>query len=177
MNLFIRTAVAPKSVISAVRKEISAIDPDQPVTNVQTVEDVMNGSRTRPRVTMIVLGAFAAIAVALASLGLYGVLVYSVIERRHELGIRLAIGAERSQILRLVIGHGLAVTGAGIAIGLTAALALSPVIAASLYEVDARDVTTFVLTPIAFIAIALLATYPPARRATRVDPADVLRHP
>ena len=104
MNLFIRTSNDPHSFVSAVREQISAIDPDQPVTNIQTVEDLMNGSRAQPRFMMILLGVFSATAIALAMVGIYGVLAYTVAQRRSELGIRLALGAERADIVRLVVG-------------------------------------------------------------------------
>jgi len=180
MNLFIRTAKDPHSFVSAVREQISAIDPDQPVTNIQTVEELMNGSRAQPRFMMILLGVFSATAIALAMVGIYGVLAFTVAQRRGELGIRLALGAERADIVRLVVGQGLALTLTGIAVGLALALALGFAFSGSasglLYKVGTRDLTTFALTPLAFIAVALLASYLPARRAGRVDPAEALRN-
>ena len=180
MNLFIRTAKDPHSFVSAVREQISAIDPDQPVTNIQTVEELMNGSRAQPRFMMILLGVFSATAIALAMVGIYGVLAFTVAQRRSELGIRLALGAERADIVRLVVGQGLALTLTGIAVGLALALALGFAFSGSasglLYKVGTRDLTTFALTPLAFIAVALLASYLPARRAGRVDPAEALRN-
>jgi putative ABC transport system permease protein len=180
MNLFIRTSNDPHSFVSAVREQISAIDPDQPVTNIQTVEDLMNGSRAQPRFMMILLGVFSATAIALAMVGIYGVLAYTVAQRRSELGIRLALGAERADIVRLVVEQGLTLTVTGIAVGLALALGLGFAFrgAASglLYKVGTRDLTTFALAPLAFIAVALLASYLPARRAGRLDPAEALRN-
>jgi predicted permease len=175
MNLLVRTAVAPRSVISAVRTQISAVDPDQPVTSIQTVDELMDSSRAQPRFTMLVLGIFSATALALAVIGIYGVLAYSVAQRRQELGIRLALGAERGDILRLVVRQGLILAIAGIAIGLIAALLLTRLISGMLYKVGALDLTTFALAPLIFLFIALLASYLPAQRATKVDPMEALR--
>lgn len=175
MNLLVRTAVAPRSVISAVRTQISAVDPDQPVTSIQTVDELMDSSRAQPRFTMLVLGIFSATALALAVIGIYGVLAYSVAQRRQELGIRLALGAERGDILRLVVRQGLILAIAGIAIGLIAALLLTRLISGMLYRVGALDLTTFALAPAIFLFIALLASYLPAQRATKVDPMEALR--
>jgi putative ABC transport system permease protein len=179
MNLLIRTAADPHAMVAAVRAQISALDSDQPVTNIQTVDELMDGSRAQPRFVLLLLALFSAAALVLAIIGIYGVLAYTVAQRRQELGIRLALGAEKSDILRLVVGQGLTLTMAGIAIGLVAALAMSwlmaSMLAGFLYKISARDVTTFVLAPVAFLVIALLASYLPARRATQVDPNEALR--
>ena len=179
MNLLVRTATDPHGMVSAVRAQIAAIDADQPVTNIQTVNELMDGSRAQPRFILLVLGIFSAVALVLAIVGIYGVLAYSVAQRRQELGIRLALGAEKSDILRLVVGQGLAFTLAGVGIGLVAALALSWLMASMLsgflYKISARDLTTFVLAPVVFMVIALFASYLPARRATQVDPNEALR--
>jgi len=166
-------------MVSAVRAQIAAIDSDQPVTSIQTVDELMDGSRAQPRFILLVLGIFSAVALVLAIVGIYGVLSYSVEQRRQELGIRLALGAEKSDILRLVVRHGLMLTMAGVAIGLVAAFAASwlmaSLLAGVLYKISARDLTTFVMAPVAFLVIALLASYVPARRATQVDPNEALR--
>jgi ABC-type antimicrobial peptide transport system permease subunit len=135
----------------------------------------MDSSRAQPRFTMLVLGIFSATALALAVIGIYGVLAYSVAQRRQELGIRLALGAERGDILRLVVRQGLILAIAGIAIGLIAALLLTRLISGMLYKVGALDLTTFALAPLIFLFIALLASYLPAQRATKVDPMEALR--
>jgi len=176
MNLLVRTNVEPHSIISAIRGQISAVDPDQPVTGVQTIDELLDGSRAQPRFTMFLLGIFSATALALAMIGIYGVLAYSVAQRRQELGIRLALGADRSDILRMVVRHGLELTLGGISIGLIAAWAATRLIGSLLYKVGARDLMTFALTPLVFLAIALLASYLPARRATQVDPTEAMRH-
>ncbi|MGZ7084524.1 MAG: ABC transporter permease, partial [Candidatus Angelobacter sp.] len=179
MNLLVRTAANPNAVVSAVRAQVAAIDADQPVTNIQTVDEIMDGSRAQPRFILLLLGVFSAAALVLAIIGIYGVLAYSVAQRRQELGIRLALGAEKTDILRMVVSHGLKLTITGVAIGLIAALAMGWMMASMLsgllYKISARDLTTFVLAPVAFLVISLLASYLPARRATQVDPNEALR--
>ena len=175
MNLLVRTAVAPLSLVSALRAQIASVDPDQPVTNIQTVDDLMESSLTQPRFTMMLLGIFSVTALALAVIGIYGVLAYSVTQRRHELGIRLALGAEAADILRLVVRQGLVLAGIGVAIGLVAALIVTRLMSSLLYKVSSRDVTTFVAAPVLFLTIALLTSYVPARRATEVDPMEAMR--
>ncbi len=142
MNLLVRTDIAALGLTSAVRAQISAVDPDEPVINVQTVDDLMDSSRAQPRFTMLLLGAFSSTAFLLAAIGIYGVLGYSVAQRRRELGIRLALGAGRGDILGLVIRQGLTLAAVGIAIGLAAAPFLTRLMASMLFEVDARDLTT-----------------------------------
>jgi ABC-type antimicrobial peptide transport system permease subunit len=175
MNLLVRTLVPPRSITSAVRAQISALDPDQPVADIQTVDDLVNSSLTQPRFTMLLLGIFAATALVLSVVGIYSVLSYWVAQRRYELGIRLALGAQRADILRIVVRRGLMLAIAGIAIGLFAALLLTRLMSAMLYKVDALDLATFAFAPLLFLFIALLASYLPARGATRVDPMEALR--
>ena len=179
MNLLVRTVTDPHAIVSSVRAQIAAIDPDQPVTNIQTVDELMEGSLAPTRLLLLLLGIFSGVALVLAIIGIYGVLAYSVAQRRQELGIRLALGAEKSDIVRLVVGYGLTLAAAGIVIGLVFALALSwvmgSVLAGVLYKVSARDLTTFAITPVVFLFIALLASYVPALRATQVDPNEALR--
>ena len=179
MNLLVRTAADPPSLVSSVRAQIAAIDSDQPVTNVQTVDELMDGSRAQPRFFMLLLGIFSAAAVVLVVVGIYGVLAYTVAQRRQELGIRLALGAEKSDILRMVVRQGLTLAAIGIAFGLGAALLFSwlmaSVLAGILYKIGARDLTTFLIAPLIFLAIAVFASYLPARRATLVDPNEALR--
>jgi putative ABC transport system permease protein len=173
MNLLVRTAVAPLSLVSALRAQIASVDPDQPVTNIQTVDDLMESSLTQPRFTMMLLGIFS--LTALAVIGIYGVLAYSVTQRRHELGIRLALGAEAADILSLVVRQGLVLAGIGVAIGLVAALIVTRLMSSLLYKVSSRDVTTFVVAPALFLTIALLTSYVPARQASKVDPMEAMR--
>ena len=180
MNLLVRTSVDPHSVVPAVRAQISSVDPDQPVTNIQTADELMDASRGQSRFIMLLLGVFSSTALVLVVVGIYGVLAYTVAQRRQEISIRLALGAEKSDIVRLVVSHGLALALAGIGIGLVAALILSRVmssfLAEILYKVGVRDLTTFALTPLLFLLIAVLASYLPARRAMQVDPNEALRN-
>jgi putative ABC transport system permease protein len=175
MNLLVRTDVPPLSMAAAVSRQIAAVDADQPVTAIQTVDALMDGSRSQPRFTMLLLGAFSLAALALAMIGIYGVLAYSVAQRRHEMAIRLALGAERGDILRLVVRQGLVLALVGIVVGLFAALLMTRLMLSMLYGVGARDLMTFVLAPVVFLGIALLASYFPARRATRLNPVEALR--
>jgi putative ABC transport system permease protein len=175
MNLLVRTTVPPQTLISAVRAQIAAVDVDQPVTAIQTVEELMNISRAQPRFTMLLLGVFSATALILAVVGIYGVLSYSVAQRRQEFGIRLALGAEREDILRLVVRHGFMLAIIGIAVGLAASFWLTRMMSSILFKVSVRDLATFVVTPLIFLGIALLASYLPARRATKVNPIEALR--
>jgi putative ABC transport system permease protein len=155
---------------------LASVDPDQPVTNIQTVDELMDGARSQPRFTMLVLGAFSGTALVLAIIGLYGVLAYSVAQRRQELGIRMALGAERSDIVRLVVSQGMMLAAVGLGIGLLAAVLLTRLVSSFLYDIGTHDITTFALATLVFLGIALVASYVPARRATAVDPTEALRH-
>jgi putative ABC transport system permease protein len=175
MNLLVRTAVAPLSLASAVRAQIAAVDPDQPVTAVQTVDDLMDGSRAQPRFMMMLLALFSVTALGLAAIGLYAVLAWSVAQRRQEIGIRLALGAEKRDVLWAVVRQGLGLVVAGIAIGLAAGVFLTKLMSSALYKTSARDLTTFAVAPLVFLGIALVASYLPARRAAKVDPLEAMR--
>ena len=175
MNLLVRTSVPPLTTVSAIRAQIAAVDSDQPVNGIQTVEDLMDTSRAQPRFTMLLLSIFSAAALALAVIGIYGVLAYTVAERRLELGIRMALGAERGDIVRLVLRQGMILVITGIAIGLVASLALSKLMSTLLYKIGARDPEIFALAPLIFLVIALIASYVPAHRALEVNPVETLR--
>ena len=175
MNLLVRTSVAPLSLASAVRAQIAAVDPDQPVTAIQTLDDLMDTGRAQPRFLTLLLAAFSATALALAAIGLAAMLAWSVIQRRQELAIRLALGAERRDILRLVVHDGMQLAITGIAVGLLAGIGLTQLMASVLYQTSTHDLTAFVLAPVLFLAIAWIASYLPARRATQVDPIETLR--
>jgi ABC-type antimicrobial peptide transport system permease subunit len=174
-NLIVRTAGDPRGVTAAVRGRVLALDRDQPVTAVQSMEEVLEAGAAQPRFTTWLLGGLAATAFLLSMVGIYGVIAYSVAERTQEMGIRLALGADGRDILRLVLGRGLLPAGAGIGIGLGAALGLTRLMSALLYRVSVTDPATFVAGPVLFAAVALAASYLPARRAMRVDPAIALR--
>jgi predicted permease len=175
MYLLVRTATPPQTMIAAIRAQISAVDPDQPVTGIVTAEELMDNSRTQPRFIMMLLGLFSTTALVLAVIGIYGVLAYSVAQRHHELGIRLALGAKSADILRLVVRQGLVLAVSGVAIGLIAALLMTRVMSSLLYKVGTHDLMTFLLAPVLFLAVAFVTSYVPARRATKVDPIEVMR--
>jgi len=175
MNVLVRTATDPHSLFSAIRSQIWAVDPDQPITNQQLVEELVSGSRGESRSRAFLLGIFSAMGLVLAVLGIYSILAYSVAQRRQELGIRLALGAEKSDIVRLVVRQGMALILIGIGVGLVAALICTQFISSFLYQIRTLDIVTFVLTPVAFVLIGLVASYFPARRATKVAPTEALR--
>jgi ABC-type antimicrobial peptide transport system permease subunit len=160
---------------SAIVREIHAIDASRPVYDVRSMPDRMYDSMARQRFAAIMLGAFAVFALILAAVGVYGVISYLVTQGTHDIGVRIALGAQRTNIVRLVVRQGLELAGAGIAIGVAGALLLSRVMASLLFGVSARDVLTFVSVPVLLAMVALAASYLPARRATTVDPMIALR--
>ena len=175
MALVIRTSTAPAAMISTVRDAVRSLDPEQPVYDVRTMEEVRDGSVAQPRFRTVLLGVFAGLAVLLAAIGLYGVMAYSVAQRRNELGVRMALGAEPGYILRLVLGNGLVLAAIGLAIGLAAAVACARMISGFLFGVQATDIVTFGLCSLFVLSVAAMASVIPAMRATRVDPVSALR--
>ncbi len=146
------------------------------MTNIQTLEELLESASAEPRFTMFLLGIFSATALILAVVGIYGVIAYSVAQRTQELGIRMALGAAKGDILRLVIGHGLLLTLSGVAIGTIASVALTRVLSSMLYKTSATDPVIFSGSALLFSVVALIASYLPARRATRIDPTDALKN-
>ena len=178
-TIIVRTPLPAAAVIPAIKNVVYGIGKDQPIYNVESMKEIASESMSSQRFPMILLGAFAALALLLASVGIYGVISYSVSQRAHEIGIRLALGAESRNILRMVIGQGLRLALAGLAIGAVAALTLMRLIASFshlLYGVGTSDPLTFVAVSLLLTAVAVLACYLPARRAIRVDPMIALRH-
>lgn len=175
LYLSVRTALDPHSLAPALRAKIAEADPDQPLMEIQTMEERLETASASPRFTMMLIGIFSATAFILAVIGIYGVIAYSVAQRTQELGIRIALGADKRDILRLVIGNGLALALAGIAIGLAGSIALTRAMSAMLYETSATDPLILTASAALFLAVALIASYVPARRATRIDPTEALR--
>ena len=175
MFLVIRTTGDPAGMTGPITKEIQALDPEMPVFDVGTMDQRLHESLARRRFSMFLLGLFALVASILAAIGIYGVMSYSVNERTHEIGIRLALGAPPSNVRQLVIRQALVLTSLGIATGLAGAFALTRILSSLLYGVSATDVLSFVVTPLLLAAVALLASYIPARRAAKVDPMIALR--
>jgi putative ABC transport system permease protein len=173
--LVIRTTGDPLALAGPARAVVRALDPALPVAAIRPMTDVVDTALATPRLTSFLLGTFAAIASALAVIGLYGVLSYLVARRTHEIGIRMAMGADRGQVLGLVVRRGLGLAAIGVAIGLAAALALSRLVAGLLYDVTATDPVTFGIVPIVLLAVAALASLVPAIRAVRVSPLVALR--
>jgi putative ABC transport system permease protein len=175
MSFVVRTASNPESLVQPVSKAIYSIDKEQALTNVQTMEQVLTKSLSGRRFNMTLLLTFAGLALMLAAVGVYGVMNYMVTLRRRELGIRMALGAGRIDVLRLVLRQGLTLTLIGVAAGLISAYALTRLMASLLYGVTATDYITFVSVSVVLIAIGLAASYVPARRATKVNPMIALR--
>jgi putative ABC transport system permease protein len=176
MALVVRTSGDASRFGAAVQKEIRALDPDQPVADVRTMQQVIAKSIARPRFNTLLLTIFAGVALVLASVGLYGVMNYSATQRTHEVGIRMALGATRADIMRLVVGNGMLLTLTGIVIGVLASWALTRVMANLLFGITATDMPTFVAVSAVLATVALVANYIPARRATRVNPVIALRY-
>jgi putative ABC transport system permease protein len=177
--LFMSLMVRPKGQIQlggALKQAVAEVDRELGVAGLTTLDATVAASISERRVMMTLLGAFAGLALLLAAIGIYGVIAYSVAQRTHELGIRLALGAETRDVLRLVLEQGVKLTLLGLALGLFASFVLTRLMEKLLFEVSATDPWTFALLPVLLLFVALLACYFPARRATRVDPLIALRH-
>ncbi|MGB7923251.1 MAG: ABC transporter permease [Pyrinomonadaceae bacterium] len=175
-DLVLRTSVAPSSLVPAVRQAIYEVDPYQPLSGIRTMDEVLGRETAQRRLGMILLVAFAALALLLAALGIYGVLSYFVVQHTPEIGVRMALGAQPGDVLRLVIMRGMRLALAGVAIGLGGAFALTRLMKSLLFEVNATDPLTFGLIALLLTLVALLACLVPARRATKVDPIIALRY-
>ncbi|MCA1642075.1 MAG: ABC transporter permease [Acidobacteria bacterium] len=175
-NVVIRASSDPAGLAAAVRQQVAAIDRDQPVSTIRTMTDVLSESVAQQRFRTMLLAAFACVALLLAAVGIYGVISYSVTQRTHENGVRMALGAQRGDVVRLVVRGGLALTLLGVGLGLAGSFALTRVMSGLLFGVGATDPATFAGITVLLTVVALLACYLPARRATRVDPMIALRH-
>lgn len=187
MSLAIRASTSPAgdvpnpriidaaSLTAAIRQEVAALDKDQPVYRIRTMEQILPDSIARRRSLMVLLSIFAGVALLLAAVGIYGVMSYAVTQRSHEIGIRMALGAQRRQVLGLVLGQSLGLIAAGVLAGMLGSLVLSRLITTLLFNVREKDPSTFAVVALMLTAVALLASYIPARRATLLDPMRVLR--
>ena len=175
-DLVVKTEVDPATLAATVRQTVWEIDKDQPVSNIRTMEEILLQSIARQRFSMLLLAIFAGVALILAAVGIYGVMSYSVAQRTHEIGIRMALGAQTGTVLKLAVGYGLKLVVAGVVIGLIAAFALTRVMSTLLFGVTATDPATFTLISLLLIAVATIASYIPARRATKVNPIIALRY-
>ena len=176
MSVVMRTSSDPVSMIPAIRSQVFTLDKDQPVFDIMTMDQRLAKSVASSRFVMLLLGAFSVLALGLAALGLYGALAYLVTQRTQEIGLRMALGARRIDVFKLVIGKGMRLVIIGMAIGLVASLALTRVMGSLLFEVTPTDALTFVIVSAVLLTVALLACYIPARRATNVDPLTSLRY-
>ncbi|HXS00648.1 MAG TPA: ABC transporter permease [Pyrinomonadaceae bacterium] len=176
MNLVVHTDSDPVSMIPAIRNQVLSIDKDQPVADIMTMEQRLAKSVASSRFVMLLLSSFSVLALGLAAVGIYGVMAYLVTQRTQEIGVRMALGAQRNDVLKLVVGRGMVLAITGTAIGLGAALALTRLMRSLLFEVTPTDWLTFVIASMVLLNVALLACYLPARRATKVDPLTALRY-
>jgi len=172
----IKTTQAPEALITAARQQVQALDPEQPIYDVRTLAEMRDNSIAPQRLNLTLLAVFAGVALTLAVIGLYGVLAYAVAQRQREIGVRMALGAQRRDVLGLVVGHGMRLTGIGVILGLAGALALTRVLKSLLFEIKPFDPVTFLTVTALLAGVALLACWIPARRAARVDPIEALRY-
>src|SRR5205085_1088331 len=175
-DLVVRTTADAASMTGGVRQAVWAVDKDQPISNRRTMDQVFAAAISKERFQTLLLGLFAALALVLACVGLYGVISYSVAQRTHEIGVRVALGAQSVDVLKLVIRQGMTLTLVGLIVGIGTGLAVTRVLTDMLYGVTATDPVTFGFVPALLLVVAFLACYVPARRATRVDPLEALRY-
>jgi len=171
----LRTRAEPATMMTAVRGAVGELDPRAVIYRVQTMDDVLAGSIAARRLSMILLGVFATLALVLACAGIYGVISYLVAQRTHEIGVRMALGARRSDVMRLILGHGTSMVVVGVAIGSAVALGLTRLMTNQLFGVTAHDPLTFAGVAAVIVLTAIAACWVPARRATRVDPLIAMR--
>ena len=176
LRLVVRAKTDPQNLAGAIRGATQSIDKDQPVDKIATMRSLVNSSIAPRRFYMQLLGSFAGMAFILAAIGIYGLVSYSVAQRTREIGIRMALGAKRNDVLRLVLSEGFKLTIIGLVLGLVGAFAATKVLRNLLFEVKPTDPFTFIAVSLSLLVVALLACYIPARRATKVDPLEALRY-
>jgi putative ABC transport system permease protein len=175
MAVVVKTTSEPAALLAAMRQQVSQLDPALPIFGIQTMSEIRNNNVAPERLNLGLLGGFAALALILAIIGLYGLLAFTVAQRQREIGIRMALGAQRFDVLNLVVGQGMRLTLAGVVIGLLGSFALTRVLASVLFKVEPTDPLTFGTVTFSLCVVALLACYIPARRATKVDPMVAMR--
>jgi len=176
MHLVVRSEGDPTQLVSGVRSVVNGVDPNQPVTDVRSMDDYLAASVSRRRLSMLLLVLFAGVATVLAAVGIYGVMAYAVTRRSHEIGIRMALGAEPNDVLRMVVSDGMKLAGIGLVIGIAASYAAVHYLASQLYGVKTKDPITVLCVSVGLALVAISACYFPARRATKVDPLEALRY-
>jgi putative ABC transport system permease protein len=176
LGLAVRTKGEPHAWVEEVRRAVWAVDPDQPLYNVVTMEQALSDSISKQRFAMLMLALFAAMAVILSMVGIYGIMSYSVTQRTHEIGVRVALGAKAHDVVRMIVRQGIVLIVIGITTGLAGSFALTRILASLLYEVKPVDPSVFLATALLLGLVALFACYIPARRATKVDPLVALRY-
>jgi putative ABC transport system permease protein len=175
LMIAVETEGEPQGMVAAVRKEIRAIDPELPMTNVRTVDELITRSLSATKFSVWLLSLFAGVAFLLAGIGVYGVMSYAVTQRTREIGVRIALGAQTRDVLRMIVGQGAKTALAGIAVGLGASFALTRLLATLLFGVSIYDPLTYIAIAMSLFTVALLACYLPARRAAKIDPMNALR--
>lgn len=175
MQFIVKSAADPTALTSAIRGVVASIDKDQPIFAISTMNDLVSNSISTRRITLILLGLFSALALILAAIGIYGVISYSVAQRTHEIGVRMALGARRGDVMRMVLKQGVTISLAGVVVGLAVSIGLARLMSSLLFSVSANDPLTFAGVALLLMAVAILACYVPARRATKVDPMVALR--